>query len=403
MVKTNKTLNIALGVLFAALVLYLGFALLRRSQSGYTTTQAVMVTVNETGRAEGYVVREETVLTSTKAHVAVYVGEGAEVRSGGEVAVESDSEKTLENAARVRQLDTEIEYVRSLLSSADRAVGAMEHDAAIRSAIYQASAAVNGRSTVALDNACVTISSLLLTSGADVTQADLDALMAERRQLNAGASDGVIHAPAAGVFTAAVDGFESLAPDALDDLSPEGVRSFAARQESVPSHAFGKLITAKKWYYAAVMRAEDAEELTVGSETTLDFGRHSADALPAVVRSISEPVNGEVAVVFTLKSGLAETAALRRTDCEVVFASHTGLRVPLKAVRFISDESGHQVPVVYVITAERVEMKRVEILYTSEDETYVILARGTEKDDLRAGNEVIVDGKGLEDGKAISR
>ena len=46
-------------------------------------------------------------------------------------------------------------------------------------------------------------------------------------------------------------------------------------------------------------------------------------------------------------------------------------------------------------------MKRVEILYRSED--YVILARGTGKDVLRAGNEVIVDGKGLEDGKAIIR
>ena len=95
MVKTNKSLNIALAVLFAALVLYLGFALLRRSQSGYTTTQAVMVTVNETGQAQGYVVRREHVLTASKAHVSVYVNEGAEVRAGGEVAVASDSEKTL--------------------------------------------------------------------------------------------------------------------------------------------------------------------------------------------------------------------------------------------------------------------------------------------------------------------
>lgn len=401
MVKTNKSLNIALAVLFAALVLYLGFALLQRSQSGYTTTQAVMVTVNETGQAQGYVVRQEHVLSASKAHVSVYVNEGAEVRAGGEVAVASDSEKTLENAARVRQLDAEIEYVRQLLSSADRAVGAMEHDAAVRSAVYQVSAAVNGRSAAALDNACVTLSSLLLSSGADVSQADLDALMAERRQLSAGANEGVITAPEAGVFTAAVDGFETLSPDDLEGLTPQGVRDFANRQQSVASNAFGKLITAKKWYYAAVMSAEDAARLSVGDEITLDFGRHSADALTATVRSISEPVNGETAVVFTLMSGLAETAALRQTNCEIVFSSHTGLRVPLRAVRFIEDENGQQVPVVYVITAERIELKRVEILYRNDD--YVILARGTGKDALRAGNEVIVDGKGLEDGKAISR
>lgn len=400
MVKTNKSLNIALAVLFAALVLYLGFALLRRSQSGYTTTQAVMVTVNETGQAQGYVVRREHVLSASKTHVSVYVGEGAEVRAGGEVAVASDSEKTLENAARVRQLDAEIEYLRSLLSAADQAVGAMEHDTAVKNAVYQTSAAVNGHSTAALDNACVTLSSLLLSTGADVSQSDLDALMAERRQLNAGANDGVIEAPEAGVFTAAVDGFEALTPDMLDGITPEGVRGFASEKQQVSADAFGKLITAKKWYYAAVMSAEDAERLSPGAETTLDFGRHSADALPATVRSISEPVNGEVAVVFTVKSGVAETAALRETGCEIVFSSYTGLRVPLRAIRFIDSDEG-QVPVVYVITAERMEMKRVEILYRSED--YVILARGTGKDALRAGNEVIVDGKGLEDGKAISR
>ena len=400
MVKTNKSLNLALAVLFAALVLYLGFALLRRSQSGYTTAQAVMVTVNETGQAEGVVVREEQVLRSSKTHVAVYVNEGAEVRAGGEVAVESDSEKTLEDAARVRQLDTEIEYLRSLLSAADQAVGAMEHDTAVKNAIYQASAAVNARSTASLDNACVTLSSLLLSTGADVTQSDLDALMAERRQLSAETNEGVITAPAAGVFTAAVDGLESLTPDRLDDLTPADVRGLSKQQESVSKDAFGKLITAKKWYYAAVMRAEDAARLTVGAETTLDFGRHSADALRATVKSISEPVNGEVAVVFTVKSGLAETAALRETGCEIVFSSHTGLRVPVRAIRFIDGEKG-KVPVVYVITAERMEMKYVEILYRSDD--FVILDRGTGKNALRAGNEVIVDGKELEDGKAISR
>jgi pseudouridine kinase len=96
----------------------------------------------------------------------------------------------------------------------------MEHDAAVKNAIYQASAAVNGRSTAALDNATVTLSSLLLSTGADVTQSDLDALMAERRQLSAGASEGVIAAPEAGVFTAAVDGFENLTPDALEEKLP---------------------------------------------------------------------------------------------------------------------------------------------------------------------------------------
>ena len=81
--------------------------------------------------------------------------------------------------------------------------------------------------------------------------------------------------------------------------------------------------------------------------------------------SKSEPdVSGEVAVVFACNNALADTLAMRKATADVVYSEHTGLRVPLKAVHM--DDDG---------------------------QTFVYA--------LRAGNDIVVSGKGLSDGRVI--
>ena len=67
MKKTNNIINIAMVVLFAAMLIYLGVYIFHSTQQGYVTAPAVVVTVNESGQASGCVVREEQLLTSDKA------------------------------------------------------------------------------------------------------------------------------------------------------------------------------------------------------------------------------------------------------------------------------------------------------------------------------------------------
>ena len=401
MKKTNTVVNAAILILFAALVFYLGFAVLRRTQNAYVTTQAVLVTVNETGDASGCVVREELPITSDKAYISISVDDGKEVAAGGEIAIAVDSEKALENAARARELEMEIDYLHALLSNVSDASGAAEQDNAVRAAIYRLSAAVGAGDAARIDSTCVNLSSLLFTGGAAVTQSDLDALQAELRQLRAAGNDGSILAPAAGIFTTAADGYESLTPDLLDDITPDGVAALSDAKAAVGSNVIGKLITAKKWYYAAVMSEEDAARLSPGGTTTLDFDRHSSGEIPAVVRSISSPVDGQVAVVFALSRALTDTLGLRETSAEVVYASYTGLRVPLKAIHFDKAAGADgETTVVYVVTAGQMEMKPVEILYQTDE--YCLVARADGRDALRAGDEVIVEGRNLADGKVIN-
>lgn len=396
MKKTNTIINIAMVVLFAAMLIYLGVYIFHSTQQGYVTAPAVVVTVNESGQASGCVVREEQLLTSDKAYVSVSVDDGSEVTRGSEVAIGVNSPEALERASRARELKTEIDYVSGLLSSMSAASGATEQDAAVRSGILKLSAAVSSGDVGELDSICTNLGSLLLSGGATVTQSDLDALQAELRQLQSAAgSDGSITAPAAGVFTTVTDGYESLTYADLDELTPDGVAALSSRKTAVADHVIGKLVTSKKWYFAAVMQQADAERLSPGGSATLDFGRHYSSEIPATVVRMSEPVDGEVAVVFSCNTALADTLAMREATAEVVYTEYTGIRVPLKAVHM--DEDGGTY--VYVITAGQLEAKPVEILYQTGD--YCLVARGSESNSLRAGNEIVVSGKNLTDGKVV--
>ena len=118
MKKTNTFTNIAMFVLFAAMLVYLGVYLFRSTQQSYATAPAVLVTVSESGQASGIVVREEQVIASDKEFLSLSVDDGKEVASGGEIAIGVDSKAALDSASRARELKKEIAYVSSLLSRA---------------------------------------------------------------------------------------------------------------------------------------------------------------------------------------------------------------------------------------------------------------------------------------------
>ena len=137
MKKTNTFTNIAMFVLFVAMLVYLGVYLFRSTQQSYATAPAVLVTVSESGQASGIVVREEQVIASDKEFLSLSVDDGKEVASGGEIAIGVDSKAALDSASRARELKKEIAYVSSLLSRAGSASGASDRDSDVRSAILQ--------------------------------------------------------------------------------------------------------------------------------------------------------------------------------------------------------------------------------------------------------------------------
>ena len=385
-----------LRVLVVLLALYIAIPVLRSVRGKYETETVTYITVTESGSTSGVIVRSEKVLTSDQPYVSLLADNAEEVAANSAVAVASRSPEASDVAHRTREVETEIAYLRALLSRLSTATDNAGQETAVRTAVYRLADAAAQEDAAALDSAGATLATMLRGAQAGDSQAELDALLAELDELRGQISPGdYLTAPAAGTFSTEVDGWEDLSPAMLDGVSPEGVEALRDQNSPVAENVVGKIVTDHAWYYAAVMAEADADRLRVGDTTSLDFGYRSSRTVRAVVRSISPTDrDGRVAVVFRCSSALAETLSLRQAQAEVVFRTYSGLRVPKKAVH-VEDEK----TVVYTASAGQMEKKTVEILYTGED--FYLVAAESEGGSLRAGNELIVSGKNLGSGNVV--
>ena len=384
-------------VLVVLLSLYIAIPVVRQVTGRYETEPVTYITVTESGNTSGVIVRAEKLLSTDKPYVSLLAENGEEVAANSAVAVAVQNQSSLDVAHRAREVETEINYLRGLLSRLSTASDNAEQESAVRTAVYRLAEASMQEDAGELDSSTATLSTLLRGGAAENSEQELSSLLDELTNLRSSLGEkDYLYAPAAGIFSAETDGFEGLTPAVLDGISPEGVENLRTQGSEVPDDVVGKIVTNHAWFYAAVMAEKDADRLRVGDVTSLDFGYRSSRTVRASVRSISPTDrDGKVAVVFRCSSALAETLSLRLAEAEVVFRTYSGLRVPKKAVHV---EDGKTV--VYTVSAGQMERKLVDILYTGED--FYLVEAGSEGGSLRAGNELIVSGKDLKDGNVVN-
>ena len=226
-----------------------------------------------------------------------------------------------------------------------------------------------------------------------------------------------ITAPEAGLYSAVVDGYEQvLTPEVLETLTPSTLTAIQA-DESLQTDV-GKLILGDNWYYAAVVSQADAETLSEGRSMHLHFSKGVEQDLSVTVSHISEAENGRVVVVLKGNTYLPELTLLRQQSAEVILGSLEGIRVPREALRAEKasvDENGELVTTeqtgVYCLVGMEARFKPVEVLYSGDGFALVQsvydgaagdLTSSQEVARLRNGDQVIVAGRDLYDGKVMS-
>lgn len=398
MKRTDKLTKLIAIVLFLALAAYIGAYAYRALTDQTVTADAVAASVSVGGTASGIVVRDETVLTSTQPYIDVTAADGANVAVGGALAYAMSSEKGLERATRIHELELQIASVSAALNSSNSAEDLTARDERVQKAVLALTGDVARRELENLDEDVLGLSSLVIEGGEAATQEQLDALNTELSSLkNSSSSDtSVIYSNLSGTFSPTVDGYEHLRHSDLADLTPSRLLELTNSGETPAAGAFGKLVTDYTWYFAAVMSSADAANLTAGQSAELDFGKYYGDKISSTVESLSAEENGEVAVVFACETALAGTLSMRQVSASVAFDQYDGIRIPSQAVQ--TDADG-QTKYVWVITAMQLERKDVEILY--EGDGFCIAKRGTAADSLREGNTVVVSGKDLYEGKLM--
>ena len=379
---------------------------------GYETATVYNYTGQSTLPAEGYLVREETVLSDGGSLEEIVVAEGENVALGDVVARVYRSENALEQHRRLEALETELERLEYIRSRGTEESDAMRLNGEIVEAMTDLKANAARQEFSNLGDKVENLQDLIFRrdftySTSSALSDQIDAVEEQIAELRSATESAVstVYSPAAGIFSGLVDGYEScLTVDALTDLTPVALRELAGNQTEVSGQELGKVITSFRWYYAAVMSQDVTKHLSSGDTATVNF-EGSTGAQKMTVQSISAAdENGKVAVVFVSNRNLSSTTLLREQNVDVAYGTYEGLRIPARALR--ADQQTGQLGV-YRISDAQAQWVPVELIFTGSD--YYLVRSVTEEnmsqlqeaERLKPGDEVLVRGKNIYDGKVI--
>ncbi len=413
--------KILMAAITLALLAYFGVQAARYFTDPLSTTLAYHYAVEESISVSGYVARDEQVLSNESSGLLQLLREeGERVSAGGTVAAVFADQASLDLQTEIESLTSRIEQLQ-YAQEAELGVEITQRlDNQIHQSILSYRAALEaGRFQDAEEQGDTLRSQVLkrdysVSGGEDLT-AQLQELQSQRQTLQSQAAGSVrrITAPAAGLYSAVVDGYETvLTPESLADLTPSALESVTA-DESVQSNV-GKLVLGETWYYAAVLTAEEAEELEKAAdagELYLRFAQGVDTDLPVTLESIGPEENGRAVAILSGELYLSQLTLLREQSAQIIFSSVEGIRVPREAVRLVTETTENEdgtvtettVTGVYCVSGREAEFKPVEVLYSNENFALVEadIASNQELLRLRPGDEVIINARDLYDGKVI--
>ena len=394
--NTNLPIKIAGFLIFAAVLGYLAVYGIRMLENPYRTVQALNTTLRDSTRIRGIVARQEEVLYSVYNTVYITAEEGKRVSGGHEVAEAFDSEEGLQRAVRIGELNRRIASLEAQQSRWSAAEDLQQLDKAIEDECAVLRSAALRRSFESLEETALSLQSLTFTAFGDSGEV-ADRLREYRQELSelqrrASSRSAIITSSRSGLFSSQVDGWEDLDLNALKSIGAAELTDLMKEERQPDDTALCKLVYGSHWYYAALVEDEEAQRLRLGSTANVRFGRYYGQELSMTVEWISPAENGYRAVYFSCSTNLADVLSMRMQEAELIFSQESGLRIPRQALRAAEDGSAF----VYVQTGLRAEAKTVELVRDFGD-YYVV--RG---ENLHAGDEVIVSGKGLFNGKVVA-
>lgn len=414
MKRTSFTTRILMLLVCLGVAVYFGYQSLRYLDDPLTTTAAYGYTVDETISASGYVVRSERVLEDEAGGLLRLArSEGERVSVGGTVASVYADQASLDRQNEIDALEARIgqlEYVQSASLSYEASA---KLDSQIAQDLLTVRAALAGGRLDTVESRGGELRALVMkrdyTYSGDDLDGQLESLRQELKELRRQAAGTTrrISAPVSGLYSAVVDGYETvLTPESVLEMSPSQLS--AVQPDGAAGSHVGKLILGDSWYYAASLRAGEIKDLREAGSISLRFSKDVARDLDVTIQSVSWEENGRSVVVFQGKYDLAQLTLLRQQTAEIILNTMSGIRVPQESLRVVpqsvAGEDGEEREVqttgVYCVVGVKAIFKPVKVLYSGEGFALVQPA-GAKKRVLRSGDEVIVTARDLYDGKVV--
>ena len=399
-----------LGYLAVAVVLFLlllaGYivsGIFRGLETPIETMTAVEYESGTGYYASGYIVREETVLTSEQTITNLVLSEGQMAALGQPVAMGYASQEAQQRQQEISRLTDELVQLQYAAGTSAAVYDQASMDAKIRDELVSV-AVLLGKGRIAdVRDAAPELKGLILRRGMDenglqAIEAEISAVEAEIASLRSqlGGSVATIRAAKAGYFSGTTDGFESvLTPKNMTAMSVSDVANLEAGAKT--AGAIGKIISGDTWYYLAAVPMEHLKGLSVGQTVTVTFAQALSGSISMDVFAVGQEENGKAVLILECSHYLQDMTLARQQSADIAFTSLRGLRLPKEAVHVKEDGSVG----VYVLESTRANWKPVEILLDN-GETYLVALDKSSTQNLWPGDEVIVSGvEGLTDGKVV--
>ena len=213
----------------------------------------------------------------------------------------------------------------------------------------------------------------------------------------------LVYAPTTGAFTARVDGFEEmLDPKLLQGITPGYINTLNEKLAKTETETHvesgwpvGKIVNNFTWSVAAVVPADMAEDMNVGDRIDIRFPDIDVRTIEGTVSKISAEEAGNVVVVVESNKYIDKIYSTSKVKVELIKHHHEGYKIPSKSIRIIDGRAG-----VYVIRNDRARFMPVEIIYNSKE--WVIAAeQADENASIKLYDELIISGKDLYDNKVV--
>ena len=408
----DRLLKVLSALAAVIIVIYFAAELYNISAKTYDTQTAYEQTVLETLDAEMFIIRDETILSTTSSGVTVPLAENGErVSKGSAIAAVFASEEAAKNYVRLQSLNEQLKAYQKIdgqLSVAnidlDRLTEEIDSDfISIIDSAYS-----NDFSSLSDDKLSfsekLSRRQILLGQPVDCS-ATIARLQSEIAALSSSSTPSqIISAESSGYFVSKEDGFENIISiDDIDSLTPEMLEEAMNSNKKEPAAgSIGKLIDGYNWYIAAVVDSSEAVAFTGKTNVRLIFGDSDEDSVSTYLHSVKAVDKDKSLVVFRCNIMNKQVAALRKINGKIVVSEFTGLKVSRDAIRL--DENGNEG--VYVRRGNIVNFRSVNIIY-SEDAFVIASApapesgKELEHTHLKLYDEIIISGKELKDGMVI--
>ena len=390
-----------------ALLVYVGYQASQMLFSSVKTETVYSHSVYKTVESEGLVIRRETPVAGRVDDGYVYysVSNGERVAKDGKIADVYNNEADALATQQLLQLDEQIAALETIDAQgiANR-VNLDVINQQVSSKINSLSAAMHASRVEGLTDTHTQLLELLnkqqITTGKVESFADRLAALRDERSKLASSHKGAknaIASPVAGYFVSQVDGYESLLSyDDVTKLQVGDIQNHLTNKPTVNANEYlGKVVGDYEWYLACVVSEADAVRMQIGTELTVLLPFATDETIEVEVVAANADKNGSVAVIFKSSQMSEALSSLRHESVQIQIEQYTGLRIPKSALVFNDkNETG-----VFVRSGNTAAFRKVEIIYSGAD--YSICAETQDGTGLKLYDDIIVEGKGLYDGKII--